>query len=221
VRTAAATSVVVALVLASLPAAAAAPADARGGVNGFVRLSPDPRMCPSPMCGGWFATPVNLTSRTYVAELDFSKLHLSARARARLDTDLHAGRALVRGRIVRGTVDGFPDLGVLVVSETWRAALATRGTGTVFRVQDRGLRCIAPPCFQWHAAVLSTQRHTDLSELDLGTIRSESVRERVGLAAINAALLAAGTVRTVPEAGPAGDGLTLVVSQVWFRTAGG
>ena len=214
-------SVLAAAVLTVLAPAGAAPIDARGGTNGFYRLRPDPRACPSPMCGGWFATPVNLRSSAYVAELDLSQLGLSPTAQGRLESDLAGDRALVRGRIVAAEIDGFPDLRKLVATEAWRAATSAPSTGTVYRVEDRGLRCVAAPCFSLHAAVLGIARHTDLSDLDLAAIRPPAVRGRIPVAAAHSVLLLAGRARPVPNAGPAGDGRELVVAQAWFRSARG
>jgi hypothetical protein len=208
------------VVVVSAPAAAA-PTDARGGVNGFFRLRPDERKCPSPICGGWYAAPVNLGSAGYVAERDLSALNLSGAARARLEGELARGRAFLRGRIVAGGIAGFPDLARLVASEAWRAQTSAPASRAVYRLVDRGLRCPAAPCFSTHAARLNTTWHTNLSELDLSAIRPAALHERAQLAVIHGLLLASGRIRSVPDAGPAGDGRELAVAQVWFRAAGG
>jgi hypothetical protein len=221
VRRASVHSLLVLLVLVVLAPAAAAPTDARGGVNGFFRLQPDERKCPSPTCGGWYVSPVNLGSPRHVAVLDLSALRLSGAARARLEGELARGRAFLRGRIVAGGVGGFPDLARLVASEAWRAQTTAPATGAVYRVVDRGLRCPAAPCFSTHAARLSTTWHTNLSEPDLSAIPSAALRERAQLAVVHGLVLAAGTIRSVPDAGPAGDGRELVVARIWLRTSGG
>src|SRR5438093_4560982 len=66
-------------------AAAGTPGDPSG--SAVYQVRPDPRLCPSPLCGGAFASLVNLAhtpcidgserEACYVADLDFSAMGLS------------------------------------------------------------------------------------------------------------------------------------------------
>src|SRR5438445_12029211 len=92
----------------------------------------DPRACPSPVCGGVWLHAVNTTSRRcgdgvarnecYAATIDLARLPLSEEARTKLAGLVSAGRALARGTLVTGRIEGFPQLATLVASEVWPAS---------------------------------------------------------------------------------------------------
>lgn len=91
-------------------------------------LRPDPRMCPSPMCGGWWISRVNhaqmrcadgtTAQACYVAEVDWSGLGLSAQDEAHLQSEAAAERVLVRGRPYLVTFGGM-QLGGLAATQAW------------------------------------------------------------------------------------------------------
>jgi Domain of unknown function (DUF6748) len=193
--------------------------------SGYYRLRPDPRLCPSPLCGGFWASRVN-QARTpcrggkpqpacYVAAVDLSALPPDARARA--EAALAGGRVLIRGRIGAGSVPHFPSLGRLVATEVWLSATTRPGAGTVYRIVDNGVRCITTPCFSLRAFALNTARRVALSDLDLALMGAP--RKLVGRAqaALTAdGLVVAGQIRAVPDAGPAGTGRALGGTQFWL-----
>jgi len=191
----------------------------------------DPRLCPSPVCGGLFVHLVN-RSRTicgdglrrlacYVASADLSALDASDAQRARLVGLLAQGRALARGTLVRGRVQGFPDLDTLVVSEVWPASSSTRPpTGTFRRLWDNGVRCIAAPCFSTSATALNRGGVVTVSGVGLAGAGATTAERNRGLSLVaSGGLVAAGRVVVVPRAGPAGAGRVFETSQ--FYTAAG
>jgi hypothetical protein len=224
--TAVITLVVTAVLVAWLAGNAAA--HSPNGTAPYVRVRPDPRMCPSPMCGGWWVRRVNrdtivcgngmVSPECYAADLDVSTLQLSEQQRASLNHALAAGTLLARGRLVRGSVSGPPPnvrLDTLVVTEIWRRYGQARTAGTVFRVEDNGIRCVRAPCFSLHASALNTAAHRNVSTLELGA----SGASRAAVQQARAALDDAGVMvegRVVPSAD---GGRALRASAFWLRAA--
>lgn len=221
------------VVAAALPSVATAGAGAPSlPVSPYYLARGDPRACPSPACGGLFLHLVN-RSRTvcrdgmrrpacYVASADLSKLGVSDSRRSQLVAAISAGRALVRGMVVRGRVPGFPQLDTLVVTEVWPASRSTQDpTGTFRRLRDNGIRCIAAPCFSTDALTLNPRRagtRVTVSAVQAsGSVEPELQRAAKLIAA--GGVIAAGRIVAVPRAGPAGTGRAFVISQLYTRTA--
>jgi hypothetical protein len=186
------------------------------------RLRGDPRLCPSPMCGGLWVTRVNAqqtrcaddTTRAacYVTGADVSALPPAQQARVQGALD----RSLVRGRYAPTDFEGFPQLHQLAVEQAWLPATSADWTGVVYRVVDTGLRCITSPCFSLLARRLNGVRTVRLSHLDLSGVRAPTLAGRARAALEHGGLLAAGVVRAVPNAGPAGAGRALAATQFWL-----
>ncbi|HMV67917.1 MAG TPA: hypothetical protein PKA64_13805 [Myxococcota bacterium] len=93
-------------------------------------VRPDPRLCPGPMCGGWWISRVNhaqlrcadgtTAGWCYVAEIDWSGLGLPPQDEARLAQEAAAGRALVLGSLYLTPFAGQP-LGGLAAQDAWVA----------------------------------------------------------------------------------------------------
>ena len=102
-----------ALLLAGAPSGASSP------VAGAYHVA-DPRLCASPMSGGIWVERVNTgttvcgdgaeRNECYAASADLSRLRTDEKARVQLQGVIAEGRAVVRGTLVRGLVEGFPDL---------------------------------------------------------------------------------------------------------------
>jgi hypothetical protein len=185
------TVVVGALLLAATGTSAPAPAT---GTIFLVR--PDLRMCPSPMCGGFWVSRVNRATTTcadgtarpwcYVAGID----HASPRG----------GNFLVRGRIVAGSTTGSP--GRLSQTEAWAPATATAWRGAVYLVTDTGIRCVRAPCFSLQAATVNTTLSSSASGLDLTAVAATPALVRRAWATLTAGgLLVAGTIRRDADGG--------------------
>src|SRR5262245_26583002 len=148
------------LVVSSRPVGAAVPTPVADTVY---RVRPDPRMCPSPACGGFWLTRVNASSTTcigsdvrpacYVATVDLKAF--GAGRQERIRSALTQSRVLLGGVVVRFASDLFPRLGSLVARSASLAAGSGSTTGTVYRVLDTGIRCIRAPCFSFRATLVN------------------------------------------------------------------
>ena len=194
----------------------------------------DPRACPSPICGGLFTHLVNRSRTTcgdgfrhptcYVASVDLGNLGVSESTRLRLMGLISAGRALVRGRLVRGGIQGFPELDTLVAREVWKASSSPNpSAGTFRRLRDNGVRCVAAPCFSTDALKINPKlagAQVKVSQIELGGTDATEGEQRRALRSIaRGDLIASGTMVIVPRAGPAGRGVAFVASQLYTRAA--
>jgi hypothetical protein len=157
--------------------------------DAFYVVRQDPRLCPSPRCGGYWVALANrdvtpctggeLRSRCYVS----SAVGRDGNAIPRIPEG-----ALVRGSVDERSIDGVT-LRVLVVSALRAPSGKTATTAPRYRVRDTGIRCVKAPCFFMRAWRLSTMKVVTVSELDLGAahltptqrIASESALQKGGL----------------------------------------
>ncbi|MGZ5481615.1 MAG: DUF6748 domain-containing protein [Pyrinomonadaceae bacterium] len=130
----------------------------------FVRQ--DRRRCISPLCGGYFVKRVNQSrtrcangrrmSECYVAEIDWKG-----------QPEVDPGKALLRGDVVARRFARFGNLGALRVTESWQSPNGKPATGTIYRVRDRGVRCITHPCLTHTATRLNLKLSTNVAGVDL------------------------------------------------------
>ena len=216
------------VVIAALAAALAGSATAHrpNGTATYVRVRPDPRLCPSPMCGGWWVRRVNrattvcgsgmVSPECYAATFDFTGLDLTDEERSTVEHALARGTALLRGRLVRGTLAGPPPsvkLHVLSVTEIWLRYGRAQTSGTVFRIEDNGVRCVRAPCFSLRASVLNTTQQRDVSSLGLAAAGASAAAVRRARAALEAAgVIVEGRVVATGD-----GGRTLDASAFWLR----
>jgi hypothetical protein len=194
------------------------PADA-ASATAHVLVRPDPRMCPSPRCGGAWVRRVNHATTRCADGAARAECYVTS-----VDGPQPQPRRgvpfLARGRIVPARIEGYPGLGSLAVDAAWRPAGPRAPRGTTYRVADNGIRCITTPCFTLTAAPLDRAGRVTLSDLDLRGVGAAKADLERALAAIDGrGALVTGTVRAVPDAGPAGTGRTLVATQVWLPAA--
>jgi hypothetical protein len=222
---------VVGLLAAAALLAVAKPAasDPPSAVSSFYSGRADPRLCPSPMCGGVWLKLVNRPSTScgdgarreecYVSEVDLTRLPVEDKSRALLRAAITEGRALARGTLVRGNVDGFPELDTLVVSEVWLASSSlNRALGVVHTLRDRGIRCVTTPCFSTHAAALNTGAHANVSAVDLARTGAPAGERRSALQHLpHVGLITAGRFVTDRRAGRKRVGRKLVATQFYVR----
>lgn len=219
--------------LVVLTGAAPATGDPPQSVSSYYLARADPRLCPSPMCGGIWVSLVNkggtrcgdgiAQRECYAAEADLSRLRVDEKGRVLLQGLITEGRALARGKLVRGRVQGFSELDTLVVSEVWPASSSlNRARGVFHRLRDNGVRCVTAPCFSIHAAELNSGRHVNVSDVNLAATGAPGWERRLALAEIGrkSSLVAAGRVVRKPNAGPAGAGRTFVATQFYVRAPG-
>jgi hypothetical protein len=178
--------------LLALPAAGG-PASV-GSAQYVVRA--DPRLCPSPLCGGYWVALAN-HSRTLCTDERFRPRCYVATA---VDEEQHPvtglwDAALVRGELEPWTFEGFGELGALVVG-TIRVPAGPGARGVYFRVRDLGIRCVRAPCYSLRTVRLNTWTRGAVSGLDLGSARLDRAqRERAQRELTSASgLLLLGTV---------------------------
>ena len=149
-----ATLVALAVLAGLLGGAALAPAEHAVRPSLVYLGRADPRLCPSPLCGGFWVRAVNggdvrcpepAGRSCYVASLDLDP-RLGDAGRARLTRLFGEGRALIDGSLVTGQVEGFPDLRVLQAHQVWPSSSSPAPPrGVFYLLRDSGLRCITTP----------------------------------------------------------------------------
>lgn len=171
---------------------------------GVFVVRPDPRACPSPLCGGnW----VSLANR---ARTGCSDRFLRPRCYAAVAVAAGTGQettvpaqGLANGALESRQFGALGKLGVLTVSGSWAPVSSAPPVGAFLRLHDTGIRCVRAPCFSIRVSRLnSALRPTLLSALDLGPARSGSARRRAEVALRSEqGLLVAGRVVRTPEGG--------------------
>ena len=151
-----------------------------GSLVGSVRSQPpvgtsiysvqvDPRLCPSPLCGGYWVALAN-GARTHCADGSSNGRCYVARA---VDEHRHPlpvgipGGALARATLDSFDFDGYGRLGMLVVAAVYAPAGTATLTGGFYRVVDTGIRCVRAPCFSYRATQVNGSTRTTVSSLDL------------------------------------------------------
>ena len=164
----------------------------------------DPRLCPSPRCGGYWVTIANGVRtrcsdglrhvRCYVARA----VDLKGRT---LGGDISED-ALVRGAIDawRGAIDNLDEL---VVAAVYAPAGAANVSGGYYRVVDTGIRCIRAPCFSYRATPVNGSTRTMMSSLDLGASGATPTEVDRAYAALRSknGLYARGRFASTPDGG--------------------
>ena len=193
-----------------------------GGSHYLVR--PDPRLCPSPMCGGAWVRRVNHPTTRCGDGKQRRECYVSSLTRVPKPLwSVLSGTVLTRGRLAPAGITAFPGLEVLSVTAAWRPGGKRAPQGTTFRVTDNGVRCITSPCFSLSAAPLESAGLRTVSDLDLrqvGATQADLLRAARALDTARG-LLVTGAVHAVPDAGPAGTGRTLRATQFWLPVVQG
>lgn len=147
-----------ALTVAVLPAGSA---EAKPAQEYVVRV--DPRLCPSPLCGGYWVALANHRRTRCADGLHRARCYV---ARAWPGSRVIEDGALVRGGIAAEEHPGFGRLGILIATKV-RNPRGTAATGDYYRLRDLGIRCVRAPCFSIRAFRLNTSARTMLSGVDL------------------------------------------------------
>ena len=129
----------------------------------------DPRLCPSPLCGGYWASLANGV-RTRCGNGQQQTRCYAARAVDRYGRpyadEIPAG-SLVRGAIELGETFGDRRLDQLRVYAVYAPAGTAAVSGGYYRVVDNGIRCIRAPCFSYRAGQVNGSSRVTISEVDL------------------------------------------------------
>ena len=158
----------------------------------------DPRLCPSPTCGGYWVALAN-GARTRCADgTTRDRCHVAKAVVA------SGGAARVEdGALVRGSLTQYAFAGVKLAALDVVAVFAPAGaapvSGGYYRVVDTGIRCVRAPCFSLRVTQVNGSTRTTVSSLDLrasGASSTEIARAERAVAT-KAGLLARGRfVRT-------------------------
>jgi hypothetical protein len=212
-----------------VPAAGALPAarDTAASGSAYYVARADPRLCPSPMCGGIWVDRVNASSTVcgngarqgecYAASADLTRLPVDEKGRVQLQAVITEGRAVARGTLVRGLVEGSPQLDTFVVSEVWTASSGMgRALGVFHRLRDNGIRCVTTPCFSIRASVLNTPRFENVSRVVLSPTGAPLAERRRALEQLSGpGLIGAGRVVRARS-----GGRNFVATQFYLRAPG-
>jgi hypothetical protein len=159
----------------------------------------DPRLCPSPMCGGYWVAIAN-GARTRCADGLRRPRCYVARA---VDAKGNAA-SIPEGGLARGAINrGHDDLGELVVSAAYAPAGKATVRGGYYSVRDTGIRCVRAPCFSYRALLVNSSTRTTLSGVDLAAAAAtpnELARAEAALRT-NTGLYARGTFSAALDGG--------------------
>lgn len=191
---------------------------------------PDPRLCPSPLCGGFFVEKVNARAtrcadgrkakECHAAIVDLSGLGLAPDEEARLLADFGIGRVLARGEL-RLVDSGFGlEVPTLVVQDAWRGVTGEQGErGRYWGVVPSGIVCVTFPCPSFFRLKLNRRRVGWLHSVDLSEAGATQAQIDAGFEALfdGDGLIGFGPLRKIE--GPAGKGLELVPSEFYLKVA--
>ena len=158
----------------------------------------DPRLCPSPTCGGYWVALAN-GARTRCADgTTRDRCYVAKAVVASGDAARVEDGALVRGSLTQYAFAGVR-LAALDVVAVFAPAGAAPMSGGYYRVVDTGIRCVRAPCFSQRVTQVNGSTRTTVSSLDLrasGASSTEIARAERAVAT-KAGLLARGRfVRT-------------------------
>jgi len=197
----------------------------------FIVTGLDPRLCPSPRCGGFFVKEVNKPKtrcangtwqrQCHVAELDASALEWSDEELARFTEQFGQRQALVRGKlrqikIERGSTKGSIKADVLVVDEGWLGQALSKPIGTFYAAKSSGIVCITFPCPSIVERKLNFRKERLIAEVDLAASGAAKEQVAAGYQALSepAGILAVGEHHVV--VGPVAKGIKLVASEFYL-----
>jgi hypothetical protein len=193
----------VVLVMAGISVASSAARQPPTGTAVYVARH-DPRLCPSPRCGGYWVAIAN-GARTRCSD-GLRHVHCYV-ARAVDAKGRTLGGDISEGALVRGAIDAwrsaFDNLDELVVAAVYAPAGTASVGGGYYRVIDTGIRCIRAPCFSYRAMQVNGSTGTAVSSLDLdasGATPTEVDRAHAALRSKNG-LYARGRFAPTPDGG--------------------
>jgi hypothetical protein len=191
----------------------------------FIVTTLDPRLCPSPFCGGYFVKDVN-KPRTRCADGSWQRqchaatLDTSATGWSEKDLTLFVAAFGQRQAIARGTLrqlaSGAVTVETLVIDEGWLGQAHSQPRGGFYGLRDSGIVCVTTPCPSIHQKLLNFRGDRLIAGIDLRP--SGATREAIvaGYKALTgpAGILAAGQHEAV--VGPAGRGIKLAASEFYL-----
>ena len=148
----------------------------------FYSVRPDYRKCASPMCGGYFVSPVNRREMRcsdgtkkyscYVSSVVFNIRGISEEQEAELSYSMGQSAVLLRAQLYLPTISSA--YGELKINAAWIAVdKSARDQGGVdiadqfYAVNHSGIVCVTTPCSAFDASILNRKRVKSFSQLDL------------------------------------------------------
>jgi hypothetical protein len=129
----------------------------------------DPRLCPSPLCGGYWVALANGARTLCVDGLHHPRCYVARAA----DTRSNPLGGIPDGALVRGTIDlERDDMAELRVSAVYAPAGSAPASGGFYRVRDTGIRCVRAPCYSYRATQVNGATGTRVSGIELVTAKA-------------------------------------------------
>ena len=191
----------------------------------FIVTRLDPRLCPSPLCGGYFVKQVNKArtqcadgtwqGQCHAAELDTAALGWSDKEIANFSVKFGHRHALVRGKL-RHVERGSIMADVLVVDEGWLGQALSKPIGTFYAAKASGIVCITFPCPLIRERKLNFRAEQLITEVGLAASGAAEEQVAAGYKALSElpGILVVGEHQVV--AGPVGTGIKLVASEFYL-----
>jgi hypothetical protein len=127
----------------------------------------DPRLCPSPLCGGYWVALANGVRTRCADGTRNVRCYVAKAVDARRRSVSVPNDGLVRGSLEDAMLGDFGPLGVLVVVATYTPAGTAPVSGGYYVVTDTGVRCIRAPCFSYRVTQANGSTRTLASDVDL------------------------------------------------------
>ena len=188
------TAIALAASALGIVALSAGDASAKSAAHYVVRA--DPRLCPSPLCGGYWVSLANRSRTRCHDGLHRPRCYVASAWPA--SRTIHDG-ALVQGGIAVQSTQGFGKLGLLIATDV-RNPMGAAASGSFFRLRDIGVRCIREPCFSIRASRLNGRGTAMVSGLDLSQTKL-SLEHQATLALRGDGLLVAGRIASTEDGG--------------------
>jgi hypothetical protein len=193
--------------LCSLAIGASGAAAGPTAANAIYVVRPDPRACPSPLCGGYWVALAN-RARTKCSDGLFRPRCYAALAKDESGQPLRTppdAYGLVRAGLAPQDFGPLGELGVLYVADVWTHAGDDAARGKFFRLRDTGIRCVRSPCFSFRATRLNEPvPAVRISSIDLTSALdiTAKLRDRAYAAlGMRGGLLAAGRIVVTRDGG--------------------
>jgi hypothetical protein len=174
----------------------------------------DPRLCPSPLCGGYWVALANGVRTRCADGTRNVRCYVAKAVDVRRRSVSVPNDALVRGSLEQATFGDFGWLGALVVVAAYAPAGTAPVSGGYYVVTDTGVRCIRAPCFSYRVTQANGSTRTLASDVDLQAAQltpGELARATAALQA-KTGLLARGRFRSTTD-----GGRTFRPSRVYLR----
>jgi hypothetical protein len=160
----------------------------------------DLRLCPSPMCGGYWIALANGARTRCLDGLRRPRCYV---ARA-LDAKRGPVGDIPEEWLVRGAIEAGADkFGVLLVSAVYYPAGKATVSGGFYRVFDNGIRCVRAPCFSTTVSQVNGSTRTTVSDVDLAASGANpaEIRRAQSYVATKTGLYARGRFAATPDGG--------------------